>query len=46
MFAFALQVHDELVLEADPSVIKEAGLLLQMSMERAASLLGMSSKID
>lgn len=34
-----LQVHDELVLEADPSVIKEAGLLLQMSMERAASLL-------
>ncbi|XAR70897.1 DNA-directed DNA polymerase [Bertholletia excelsa] len=34
-----LQVHDELVLEADPSVIKEAGLLLQMSMERAALLL-------
>ncbi|XP_058200647.1 helicase and polymerase-containing protein TEBICHI isoform X1 [Rhododendron vialii] len=34
-----LQVHDELVLEADPSVIMEAGWLLQMSMERAASLL-------
>ncbi|XP_052209368.1 helicase and polymerase-containing protein TEBICHI isoform X2 [Diospyros lotus] len=34
-----LQVHDELVLEADPSVIREAGLLLQMSMERAAELL-------
>ncbi|XP_059641680.1 helicase and polymerase-containing protein TEBICHI isoform X1 [Cornus florida] len=34
-----LQVHDELVLEADPSVIKEAALLLQMSMESAASLL-------
>ncbi|CAL5359107.1 unnamed protein product [Camellia sinensis] len=34
-----LQVHDELVLEADPSVVKEAGLLLQMSMERAVSLL-------
>ncbi|KAI8571211.1 hypothetical protein RHMOL_Rhmol01G0101300 [Rhododendron molle] len=38
-------VHDELVLEADPSVIKEAGWLLQMSMERAASLLSMSSEI-
>ncbi|KAM7459401.1 hypothetical protein LguiA_036395 [Lonicera macranthoides] len=35
-----LQVHDELVLEADPSVLKEAGLLLRMSMETAASLLG------
>lgn len=34
-----LQVHDELVLEADPSVAKEAGLLLQMSMENAVSLL-------
>ncbi|KAK9273993.1 hypothetical protein L1049_018807 [Liquidambar formosana] len=34
-----LQVHDELVLEVDPSVVKEAGLLLQMSMESAASLL-------
>ncbi|KAK4364934.1 hypothetical protein RND71_016292 [Anisodus tanguticus] len=34
-----LQVHDELVLEADPSVTKEAGLLLQMSMENAVSLL-------
>ncbi|KAF8407042.1 hypothetical protein HHK36_006167 [Tetracentron sinense] len=35
-----LQVHDELVLEVDPSVIQEAGLLLQMSMENAVSLLG------
>ncbi|KAM6544675.1 hypothetical protein CsatB_025411 [Cannabis sativa] len=34
-----LQVHDELVLEADPSVITEAALLLQMSMENATSLL-------
>ncbi|KAA8521778.1 hypothetical protein F0562_012451 [Nyssa sinensis] len=34
-----LQVHDELVLEADPSVINEAGLLLQTSMESAALLL-------
>ncbi|XP_071919297.1 helicase and polymerase-containing protein TEBICHI isoform X1 [Coffea arabica] len=34
-----LQVHDELVMEADPLVVKEAGLLLQLSMESAASLL-------
>ncbi|XP_057799459.1 helicase and polymerase-containing protein TEBICHI [Salvia miltiorrhiza] len=34
-----LQVHDELVLEADPSIVKEAGLLLQTCMERAVSLL-------
>ncbi|KAK7293723.1 hypothetical protein RJT34_16596 [Clitoria ternatea] len=34
-----LQVHDELVLEVDPSVIKEAALLLQTSMENAVSLL-------
>ncbi|XP_059460849.1 helicase and polymerase-containing protein TEBICHI isoform X2 [Corylus avellana] len=34
-----LQVHDELVLEVDPSLIKEAALLLQMSMENAALLL-------
>ncbi|XP_051137227.1 helicase and polymerase-containing protein TEBICHI [Andrographis paniculata] len=34
-----LQVHDELVLEADPSVIKEAGLLLKTCMESAVSLL-------
>ncbi|KAM3687742.1 hypothetical protein ACB098_10G100000 [Castanea mollissima] len=34
-----LQVHDELVLEVDPSMIKEAALLLQMSMENAALLL-------
>lgn len=37
------KVHDELVLEADPSVAKEAGLLLQMSMENAVSLLGKGS---
>lgn len=35
-----VQVHDELVLEADPSIIKEAGFLLKTSMECAASLLG------
>ena len=34
------QVHDELVLEVDPSVIKEAALLLRMSMENAALLHG------
>ncbi|XP_019189922.1 PREDICTED: helicase and polymerase-containing protein TEBICHI isoform X2 [Ipomoea nil] len=34
-----LQVHDELVLEADPSVVKEAAMLLRTSMENAASLL-------
>ncbi|WJX16443.1 DNA-directed DNA polymerase [Trifolium repens] len=34
-----LQVHDELVLEVDPSVVKEAALLLQTSMENAVSLL-------
>ncbi|CAL9781603.1 unnamed protein product [Musa acuminata subsp. burmannicoides] len=34
-----LQVHDELVLEVDPGIIKEAGILLQMNMENAASLL-------
>ncbi|KAF5748241.1 DNA polymerase theta-like isoform X1 [Tripterygium wilfordii] len=34
-----LQVHDELVLEADPCVIKEAALLLRVCMESAASLL-------
>ncbi|CAN0907001.1 Helicase and polymerase-containing protein TEBICHI [Linum grandiflorum] len=33
-----LQVHDELVVEADPSVIKEAASLLQMSMENAVLL--------
>ncbi|KAJ4950046.1 hypothetical protein NE237_026878 [Protea cynaroides] len=33
-----LQIHDELVLEADPSVIREAALLLQVSMESAVSL--------
>ncbi|KZV31631.1 DNA polymerase theta-like [Dorcoceras hygrometricum] len=39
-----LQVHDELVLEADSSVVKEAGLLLQTCMERAVSLLGIVFK--
>ncbi|URD79344.1 HELICc [Musa troglodytarum] len=34
-----LQVHDELVLEVDPGILKEAGILLQMNMENAASLL-------
>lgn len=34
-----LQVHDELVLEVDPSMVAEAGRLLQISMENAASLL-------
>ncbi|CAH8378004.1 unnamed protein product [Eruca vesicaria subsp. sativa] len=34
-----LQVHDELVLEVDPSYVKEAAMLLQSSMENAVSLL-------
>nr|XP_043612753.1 helicase and polymerase-containing protein TEBICHI [Erigeron canadensis] len=34
-----LQVHDELILEADPSVVNEAGSLLKLCMESAASLL-------
>ncbi|KAG8375552.1 hypothetical protein BUALT_Bualt10G0111900 [Buddleja alternifolia] len=34
-----LQVHDELVLEADSSVVKEAALLLKTCMESAVSLL-------
>ncbi|XP_024005041.1 helicase and polymerase-containing protein TEBICHI isoform X2 [Eutrema salsugineum] len=34
-----LQVHDELVLEVDPSYAKEAAMLLQSSMENAVSLL-------
>ncbi|XP_073012513.1 helicase and polymerase-containing protein TEBICHI isoform X1 [Typha latifolia] len=34
-----LQVHDELVLETDPCVVPEAAKLLQISMERATSLL-------
>lgn len=34
-----LQVHDELVLEVDPSVVKEAASLLQIGMEKAALLL-------
>lgn len=38
------QVHDELVMEADSSVVKEAGLLLRLSMESAASLLGKGLK--
>lgn len=37
---FLTQVHDELVLEVDPSMVKEAAALLQISMENAASLLG------
>ena len=37
----SVQVHDELVLEVDPSVMKEAGLLLKMSMENSTSLLGL-----
>ncbi|KAK4757829.1 hypothetical protein SAY87_019130 [Trapa incisa] len=33
-----LQVHDELVLEVDPAVIKEGAQLLQLSMENAVPL--------
>lgn len=38
------QVHDELVLEVDPVVIKEAALLLQTSMENAVLLRGIFLK--
>ncbi|WCJ18400.1 DNA polymerase I [Euphorbia peplus] len=34
-----LQVHDELVLEVDPSMVKDAASLLQIGMEKAALLL-------
>jgi DNA polymerase I-like protein with 3'-5' exonuclease and polymerase domains len=34
-------VHDELVLEVEPSLVAEAVKLVQISMEGAASLLGM-----
>ncbi|CAK7353378.1 unnamed protein product [Dovyalis caffra] len=40
-----IQVHDELVLEVDPSLINEAALLLQWSMENAASLLELPALI-
>jgi len=39
-----IQVYDEPV-EVDPSLINKAALLLQMSMENAAALLGMCSII-
>lgn len=34
-------MHDELVLEAEPRMVAEAAKLVQISMEGAASLLGM-----
>ncbi|CAK8569316.1 unnamed protein product [Lathyrus sativus] len=34
-----LQVHDELVLEVDPSVVENTAILLHTSMENAVSLL-------
>jgi len=36
-------VHDELVLEVDPCMVQQAGRLLQICMEEAASLLGMTN---
>ncbi|PPD66977.1 hypothetical protein GOBAR_DD36143 [Gossypium barbadense] len=41
-----LQVHDELVLEVDPSVIDEAASLLRTSMENAVSLLPLRVKLN
>ncbi|KAK9142494.1 hypothetical protein Syun_011894 [Stephania yunnanensis] len=38
-FRLLLQVHDELVLEVDPSVTRDVASLLQYSMENAVSLL-------
>lgn len=37
---FPFKVHDELVLEVDPCMVGQAGRLLQLCMENAASLLG------
>lgn len=43
LLVIATQVHDELVLEVDSTVVKEAAFLLQKCMESAAMLLGTSS---
>lgn len=40
-----MQVHDELLLEVNPSLVKEAASLLQVTMEGAASLLGNSIRL-
>jgi DNA polymerase I-like protein with 3'-5' exonuclease and polymerase domains len=39
-------VHDELVLEVDPCMVAQAGRLLQICMEEAASLLGISFNLN
>lgn len=39
-------MHDELVLEVDPCMVPEAGRLLQISMENAASLLGITFNLN
>jgi DNA polymerase theta len=41
-----LQVHDELVLEVDPCMVEQAGRLLQICMEEAASLWGMTFNLN
>lgn len=41
LWEIMMQVHDELVLEVDPSYVNEAARLLQTSMQNAVSLLGM-----
>ncbi|KAK6161831.1 hypothetical protein DH2020_001672 [Rehmannia glutinosa] len=41
-----LQVHDELVLEADPLVVNEAGLLLRTCMENSVSLLDIQFRLQ
>ena len=38
-----LQIHDELVLEVEKTVVKEVGVWLRTCMENAASLKGSAS---
>ena len=39
-------MHDELVLEVDPCMVQQAGRLLQICMEEAASLLGITFNLN
>lgn len=39
-------MHDELVLEVDPCMVAQAGRLLQICMEEAASLLGITFNLN
>lgn len=39
-------MHDELVLEVHPCMVAQAGRLLQLCMEEAASLLGITFNLN